>query len=276
VLDRAGVPVWFQALELPDPEGSIGLFNPTDDDGVVVLVANGIQEWDMVGNQRVRLERGVHFDRRIHHDVFKHAGHIYTLWADTIDVGRAEVVLDGVYVFDAAGSIVGEWSLADHVTLEEEDLRGLPPRGFWEDEFPGATDWSHGNSVWTDGDGLYLSMRWINAIYKLKPWGHPDFGAVEWVLTGQQSSPVETDFVLESAVEGPLSFIGQHHATVAPDGLVTLFDNRHPGEASRALGFRVEPTSGIATLEVAHVVPQQCNVQGVLGRLLRGLLRNPL
>jgi hypothetical protein len=261
IVDRDGAVVWYQDLEW-DGEGSVGLANLTDDGGVVVIVDEGIQEWSLTGEHRRTLERGVHFDRRIHHDLFKHDDILYALWADTVEVGRAEVVLDGLYLFDEADAVVGEWSLADHISLEERDLVGLPPRGFWEDEFPGAVDWSHANAVFVDDDGITVSTRWISTVWRLAGFDSPRFGEVEWRLVGEQDSPIPADFVLESGLTDVLGFRGQHHATVSPGGLLSLFDNRRGADPSRALAYALDPSAGVAELVAVHTLPQHCDVQG--------------
>ncbi len=262
ILDPEGTVFWYQQTT---DHISGGLFNPTDDGGVLMLSPTQIEEWSMQGELRRVLTRYEHYQRRTHHDGYKHNGLTYVLFADTYMVGTQEIVLDGIYVFDDSGAVVGEWELADHLEVNPADLAGLPPREWWEDEFPGAIDYSHANSVFVDDSGIYISTRWLSTIWKLGSFGTPEFGEVQWRLVGERNLPVPADFVIESEISSTLNFKGQHHGTIAPDGTLTLFDNRRGmTSTSRALAFDLDPTAGVADMVEAYDLGLLCDIQGTV------------
>jgi len=255
IIGSDGAVYWYQPFE-----GRGTALNLTDDGTVILLSGQRILEYDLSGELLLSLDED-DFGAPIHHDVFKYADHVYVLFADAYPVGDEEAVVDGIYVFDRAGTLVETWELFDHLSLTAEDLMGADDR-FWEEDFPGAADFSHGNSVFVDASGIYVSTRWISTIWKVVGLGEPDFGAIAWSLTGEASAPVPPDLVLGTRIGGEADFIGQHHATMAPDGRLTLFDNRTAGDTSRGLALDVDETAGTAEIVAAYPLPVQCNVQG--------------
>lgn len=269
IIDASGGLVWYQEL-IVDGDGTIGMFNPTDDGGVVAIVAHDVQEWDLRGQLRRQLVEGVDFANRIHHDVIKRDGLLYALFADVYPVGSQEAVVDGIYVFDDQ-RIVDTWELYDHVAITEADLAG-GDHLFWQDVFPGAVDFSHANSLFVDDGGIYVSTRWLSTVWKLRPHADPAFGEVEWRLVGRPQSPIPPDFRLSADVPGPVGFVEQHHARIDPAGRLTLFDNRlGASPTSRIIAYDLDPTgiaaapgaaAGSAVLVEAHDLGQMCDTQG--------------
>jgi hypothetical protein len=164
-------------------------------------------------------------------------------------------------VIDADGALEAEWDLADHVTPSGSGAADP----FWSQDFPGASDWSHGNSIELGPDGTaLLSLRWLDAVLEVvvDP-DAADFGAVDWTLTGAAS-----ELTSDLAWTDGGGFDGQHHASWTPEGRIALFDN---GTAvSRALVVEVDLDEGTAAEHDAWSMDQQCRVQGAAYPLAGG------
>ncbi len=256
IIGADGEVYWYEAFA----SNGIGM-NYTEDGTVVAQSSTKIVEIDMAGNLLLELDRGQDFSAPLHHDIYKYDGHIYALFADSYPVGNEDAVVDGIYVFDDGGTLVETWELFEQISISQGDLSDSDDR-FWSTEFPGALDFSHGNSVFVDDSGIYLSTRWISTVWKIAGLGEPDFGNIDWSLTGEPSSPIDEDLRLTSAIGGDVNFIGQHHATIAPDGTLTLFDNRNPGDVSRGLAVSIDANGGTAEIIAAYDLPEQCGIQG--------------
>jgi hypothetical protein len=105
IVDAVREVVWYQEIDSPagGAGGNVSGFNGTTDNSVVVLVGSDILEYHMSGLELNRILRGTHFDEPLHHDVYKHAGYIYALDHSSYGLGEGEAVVDGSYIFDAAG-----------------------------------------------------------------------------------------------------------------------------------------------------------------------------
>ncbi len=144
------------------------------------------------------------------------------------------------------GSVVWTWNSKDHIALAEtgpwwNTVRNGPAA------LPGggtAYDIVHMNAMEPDGDGLLISMRHTDAIYRIRR----SDGAVLWKLGGT-STPQSL------AVTGdPLTphFSGQHDVRRLADGSVTVYDNgTQVGRPPRAVRFQVNATAGTATWQEA-------------------------
>jgi arylsulfotransferase ASST len=141
------------------------------------------------------------------------------------------------------GSLVWSWNSKDHIGLSEAD----PWWGFLK-AFPTqlpdgrtAYDVVHFNAVEPDGDGLLVSMRHTDAIYRISR----SDGHVEWKLGGTttpQSLTVSGD-------DQATPFGGQHDVRRLGDGTVTIHDNgTQLGRSPRAVRFRIDPAQQAATL----------------------------
>jgi hypothetical protein len=186
----------------------------------------------------------------IHHDLARdEAGYTYVLAAATYTIRDVVYVLDQLLVYDGAGIHVATWELVDHLPDIYEPTDN---NGYWNVQFPGAVDFSHGNSVEVSPDGsLLLSLRWLDTLVALEGVG-PDFGTPRWWLSVEA---VPSDYTIEGEV-----FDGQHHATLDADGVLRLFDNRLAPNPSRALAYRLG--DGVATLEGSWEMGAYCPVQG--------------
>lgn len=251
ILDDRGRVVWYEPTEA-GPRGGGG-YDFTAAGTVVRATAESVVEIAMDGTE---LWRATGFDRPLHHDVRRGGDHVYALNASEHD----GYVLDGVYVL-TDGELVAEWDLVGVATPRTESLSE-----FWSDDFPGAVDWSHGNSLWSDGSSLLISLRWQDAVVKIDADpASPDFGAVDWVLTGSTSTDFTGDFTWTDGG----GFDGQHHASPVDGGLV-LFDNRAFGLASRALRLDLDEGGFTASERDAWSFGYHCPIQGAAFALETG------
>ena len=103
------------------------------------------------------------------------------------------------------GRVLFSWSAARRISPRDSYVK--PPR-------TGAWDAYHVNAVSEDSDGnLLLTARHMSAVYKIDRRS----GRLIWKLGGKHS-----DFKLSSSA----SFFYPHDAQRAPDGELTIFDNR--------------------------------------------------
>jgi Arylsulfotransferase (ASST) len=153
--------------------------------------------------------------------------------------GEDDAVYDGeVQELDANGRRVWSWNSKDHIDIGENVLwtfaRGPLPDG------TEAYDYFHLNSVEPDGDGLVISARHVNAVYRVDR----STGDVVWKLGGTHR-PESLDVVGDGY---PEPFIGQHDARLLPDGTLTVFDNHSFRERPRGVRFRIDAAAGTATV----------------------------
>jgi hypothetical protein len=238
-------------------------------DGVLFAVERATVE--RMALDGTRLSSGP-FERPIHHDLAREPGgeRLAVINAQVWDWSDGQqYVIDGFYLLDGRGRVVATWDL-------EPLLRGLVPEGplfydFWDDEFPGAGDWTHTNNVtWAPDGDLVLSVRYLDLVVKVAGPDSPEPGAVRWLLAGS-GSPLPSDLALSSAVPGGLAdFDGQHHATLHDDGTLTLFDNGPPGRRSRALTFAIDEAARTAVLVQELELPHHCNLIGGTYRMADG------
>ena len=269
IVDPDGTPIWYQTLPgTPEIGGNVGGFHLTDQGTVLVVANRMLHEFRLDGTLVRRLEQGVDFDDPLHHDVFGINGYIYALVADVHTFDGLDYVLDGLAVFDANG-LVAEWTLADHHTPTEFTFN---PGGFWNGTFPTANDYSHANSITVDSSGTgWISFRHLDAVIQLE--ADPTdarFGDIDWSIAGTAASPFPSDYTVTSDLDGPADFLQQHHITRDPNGQYTLFDNRGPGDLSRAIVLDLEPATQSARIVDTYEVGQSCGAQGAIYTLPNG------
>ena len=138
------------------------------------------------------------------------------------------------------GEVLWTWNSKDHMKLSENvnwRFAGERPDG------PGSKkvhDWFHLNSVEPDRDGYIISVRHVDAVYRIDR----DTGAIDWKLGGSKhpkSLKVKGDHL-----QGP--FIGQHDARLEPDRTLTVYDNHVAFGAPRAVRYRIDAEKRTATL----------------------------
>lgn len=247
----SGELVWYEELESTGAGGPLSGVTGFDwsAGGTAVVSVDGSRLLELDPSGAVLRETSG-FARPLHHDVSVVGDRLLALNAAEHD----GAVVDGFYVVGPDGSIEAEWDLADHADV----AAGTTSDAFWRDTFPGASDWSHGNSIsaYDDGTAL-LSFRWLDAVVEVvADPDAPDFGAIDWVLTGTDGGSLQGDFTW---IDGG-GFVGQHHASWTPDGRLSLFDNGTT--SSRALVLDVDLDAGTAAESEAHGLGQSCQIQG--------------
>jgi hypothetical protein len=161
----------------------------------------------------------------------------------------------GARVFDGeiqelapSGKVVWRWNSRTHVAPSEtgrewwyNDQGKQPPpaeRGY---------DLLHVNSVEPDGNGVVVSARHLNAVFRIDRAS----GNIAWKLGGT-FVPGESLTVLGTPSDESV-FGGQHDARLLKDGTLTVFDNRaRTGGAPAAERFRIDARARTATL-LEHV-----------------------
>lgn len=163
-------------------------------------------------------------------------------------------VFDGeVQELTAAGKVLWSWNSRDRISPSETS------RAWWyypefADSHPPAErgyDLQHLNSVEPDGDGVIVSGRHVNAVYRIDRAS----GRVDWKLGGSYVAG-ESLTVVGEAGSGPL-LGGQHDARRLDDGTLTVFDNRaRTGGVPAAKRFRIDPVARTARLVESVTDPE--------------------
>ncbi|MGH3415990.1 MAG: arylsulfotransferase family protein, partial [Actinocrinis sp.] len=157
---------------------------------------------------------------------------LFTCYAQTegqIPVHKGSGTRRGAYWYGivqevdvATGKLLFQWRSIDHVEVQDSYHMPPPP----SPKVP--WDYFHVNSIAVDpADGnLLISSRNTWTVYKVDRHS----GEVIWRLGGKRS-----DF----EIEGPGRFAFQHHVTLHPGGLLTIFDNEGgpPYEANQSRGL---------------------------------------
>ena len=150
-------------------------------------------------------------------------------------------VLDSeIQQLDAAGDAVWTWSSKDHIDIDETTRwhfqTGRLPDGTT------AYDLTHINSIEPDGDGIVISLRHADALYRIDR----DTGAIEWKLGG---TPTARSLNIVGDPHSGEAFGGQHDGRVYDDGSVSLYDNgAGRGRAPRLVRYAIDTMARTATL----------------------------
>lgn len=276
ITDPRGRIVWYQSIEeaLPLLPPSVNATSFTEDGTLLLGLAKlSIVELDLDAGLKMRLDRGHEFTDYVHHDLFRRDGYTYALRAARSTVDDVDYVMDGIYVFDDAGVLVGE--------VRTEELFAPSPEawmldGYWGGLFAGAFDYTHANSIWADEAGdLYVSFRHLHAVAKIGGGpGTPGFGELQWLAVGDDRSPVwPGDLALSGEPGVDPVFAGQHDARLAADGTLLLFDNGFGGgETARAVRYAVDPVAGTMRALEDWDTGALCATQGAVRELADGHL----
>jgi hypothetical protein len=232
--------VWYQELDPGSLMGLRHMLRFTEDHTVLADIGIGLLEMDLLGNEILRLQYGVDFEYMLHHDVNKADGYIYALFEVP-----GSPALDGVYIFDSAGVMVGEWYASSVFT---------PPAS-------GGGSWLHSNTVWIDDAGDILVSSWaMSSVIKIEgDWTSPEFGQHLWTLSGEGLDDVGNDFVIDwSLVDDADRFQRQHDLKLMPDGRMLMLDN-HVG---RGLVLSLDEANMTATADSAYSTGYICGPQG--------------
>ncbi|HHO49708.1 MAG TPA: hypothetical protein ENK18_02280 [Deltaproteobacteria bacterium] len=267
LLDRDGDIVWYAELAslVPgEPPRFLPAVQRTERDTILMISDRSrVIELSLGGEVLLDLRRGIDFDRYIHHDVLRHGDRIYVPRVQQISDQDEAFLIDGIYVFDDSGALVGE--------LSTQGLWPLPQNpwaleGYWAMLFPGAYDVTHANSLSIDARGdLVVSFRHLHALvgFQADP-DAPGFGAQRWALVGDPQSPAAPGDVLLTAEPGiGTGFMGQHDANFAPDGTLLMLDNRFTSnEDARVLQLTVDLEAQTAHIQESWSLDRVCPVQG--------------
>jgi hypothetical protein len=158
---------------------------------------------------------------------------------------RDATVLDAeVQALNAAGNLAWSWNSRAHITISEA-RRWLPEIIAHPVQLADGRkvyDIPHVNSVAADGDGIVVSMRHTDAIYRIDG----ATGRIAWKLGGTPTP--ERLQAIGSGDGAPNAFGGQHDARLLADGTLTLFDNAtNLSRPPRALRYRIDARRRTAT-----------------------------
>lgn len=161
-----------------------------------------------------------------------------------------------------AGAVVWSWNAAEHIPVTETTTT-------WRAEpepVTGLADPWHYNSVEWAGDGIIISFRHLDAVYKVVKAS----GNIAWKLGGT-TRPESLVVVDDPVFTAGGSFSGQHDARLLPDGTVTVFDNgsrkgRAPRDVRYRLGWKVRCGSLFRRF---GVLVRRLHVLGLIGLIQR-------
>lgn len=160
------------------------------------------------------------------------------------------------------GKLVWRWNSKDHIGLEETQV-WPKPRVIKLPDGTRAYDIIHLNSIEPDGDGVVMSARRLNAVFRVSR----ATGQLTWKLGGSRRAESLT------VVGDPedQTFNAQHDARLLPNGDVTVFDNRTGIGAPRGVRFRIDTANRTATY-ISQVGDPKVPFSGAQGsaRLLPG------
>jgi hypothetical protein len=263
MMDADGDVIWYQDLEAGESDRmAVVPVAFTEDDTVLAIAGHTqVREVDLAGNVRLDLDQGTDFEDLVHHDIFRKDGLTYALRAREGQVGADAVIMDGVYVFDAAGAVVDEIDLEG---VWPYSYQPLMEGGYWSGAFGDAIDFSHANSVFVDANGdVLVSLKHLGSLAKFQGGpGAPGFGTLLWTAVGNPDSAIvaENDFVVTGA--GDATFEMQHDANLASDGTLLLLDNGDVGAPSRAVRYALDEPGRTLTLLESWELGSSCPVLG--------------
>jgi hypothetical protein len=250
IADARGVPVWWRVGPAPLQDGHVL------PDGTVVVGRVTEGSWGRQPYERVALDgssRGeldtVGTSADPHELALLPNGNALMmryLRRDEVDLsslgGPADAtVIDGeIQEVTPEHELVWSWNSADHIGTDETTF----PLAQIKARIEGveAYDLVHLNSLQQDGDGILLSARNLNAVYRIRRGG----GGVDWKLGG---TPRAESLGFRAGPFGAADLGGQHQARRLPDGTITLHDNgTGKGRPPRALRFALDPLARAATV----------------------------
>jgi hypothetical protein len=245
VHDRIAYEVWSPDGELVRVVRAVG--NPTD--------THDLQQLPN-GNYLVLAYR-----RRCCADLSSHGG------------PRKARVWDGeIQELTPGGKLVWRWSTKGRIPLSWTTHAAEPSTGWWYQEIhdtpnrppPEGTayDMVHLNSVEPDGDGLIVSARHIDAVFRIDRATK----RIDWKLGGTRVAGKSlTVQNAPSGFGGERLFGGQHDARLWTDGTVTIHDNgswrSRPPVMDR---FRIDSVTRTATL-LERIVNPEVKVSKAIG-----------
>ncbi len=253
IFDRDGAPAWWSrspavpadAKLLPNGHIAWG------------LLPGGMREVDL-GGQLVRSLNTVGVASDLHDLQLLPNGN-YLLMAyrpvtgvDLSPIGGpadAEILDSHIQELEPDGTLVWSWNASEHIDVSEIPVRWRA-MALGSGMF-GASEVYHLNSVEPDGDGLVLSFRFLDAVYRIDR----GTGAVDWKLGGAANAGQSLTVVGDprDGPNGPIA--GQHDARILPGGDLTIQDNGAVpdgaggwiGPPPRAVRYAIDTTARTAT-----------------------------
>jgi hypothetical protein len=153
-------------------------------------------------------------------------------------------VYDGeIQELDVSGKRVWSWNSKDHIKLDEiRWWKWLKDRQKKRPPDKRVYDLVHLNSVEPDGDGVIVSSRYLDAVFRIDKRS----GRVTWKLGGTRT---KRSLAISNDPLASHPFSGQHDARKYRDGTVTVFDNgtlekRPP----RVVRYRIDTNARTARL----------------------------
>ncbi len=156
----------------------------------------------------------------------------------------ATVVDCEVVRIDESGAVVWSWKSRDHLAFAEwSDLTPASHVNLAHLTISGQDTWDvvHLNSVEDDGDGLIISARHLDAVYRI----NKSDGSIDWKLGG---TPTSRSLSVPGADRDPF-LNSQHDARRLLNGHLTVFDNGSEGfRVPRALELDVDEVNRTASI----------------------------
>ncbi|MCX6459693.1 MAG: aryl-sulfate sulfotransferase [Actinobacteria bacterium] len=173
----------------------------------------------------------------------------------------SDTLVDGEIVkLDASDNVVWTWKFRDHVSFDEwSGLDSESHRTQNKLVMNGLTYWdiNHVNSIEDDGDGLIISARHLDAVYRIRK----SDGSIDWKLGG---TPTPRSLSVLGADRAPL-LGSQHDARRIANGNITVFDNGSEFfRVPRAVELRVDSSARTAEI-VSQVSDQHIDFSGCCG-----------
>lgn len=145
----------------------------------------------------------------------------------------SNVLVEGnvIQIIDPNDQLVYQWNGFDYLDFADMDYTNLTT--------PNFVDWMHANSISLDDNGnMVISIRNFNEVIKISRQD----SSIIWRLGGKNS-----DFAFPN---DSLRFTLQHHATVLPNGNISILDNGtyHNPPVARAIEYALNATEDTANL----------------------------
>jgi hypothetical protein len=145
-----------------------------------------------------------------------------------------------------AGALVWSWNSKDHIDVSETGhwySDGVIDQPTVLADGRSAYDIIHMNSLEPDGDGVIMSMRHTDGVYRVRR----SDGKIDWKLGGTHVDEESLTVVDDPHGDNPLS--GQHDARVTGPDTISIHDNGTKAfRAPRAVRYRIDPALRTATL----------------------------
>ncbi|MEA2351880.1 MAG: hypothetical protein QOJ14_294 [Thermoleophilaceae bacterium] len=158
---------------------------------------------------------------------------------------RTRVYYPEVQELTRRGRLVWRWNARGHISLDETDR--WPSLVETQSKFPEKVRWYdayHINSMSPDGDGIVISCRHDDAVYRIDRAS----GRVTWKIGGIHTKK-SLKVIGDPHHPGTKTFGGQHDARVLPDGTVSVYDNgAERDRPPRVVRYRINRHKRTATL----------------------------